>query len=112
MIIYREDGEAMLVSCKDLIEIYKVTILRDGKIYLRVTSSKDKGGKFLLGGIKLPKSIKDIPNGNFSIEVLNWFLKGLNLNGSFVKISKDHTKCEVFFLMNDGREYHKTFSLR
>ena len=112
MHIHREDGEVFLTSCANLCEIYKISILRDGKIYFQVTSSKDKGGKFLLGVIKLPKAIKDIPNGNFSIEVLNWFLKGLNLKGSYIKVNQDHTKCEAFFLMNDGREYHKTFSLR
>lgn len=112
MIVYREDGEVILASCKELCELYKISILRDGKIYLHVTSSKDKGGKILLGGIKLPKNIKDIPNGNFSNEALNWFFKGLNIKVSYVKVNKDHTKCEVLLIMNDGREFSKSFSLR
>lgn len=112
MIIFREDGDVILASCKDLVEIYRLTILRDGKIYLHVTTSKDKGGKMLLGGIKLPKPIKDIPNGNFGNEALNWFFKGLNVKASYIKVNKDHTKCECYLVMNDGREYSKSFSLR
>jgi len=111
MVISREGGEVMLASCKELCELYKLQILRDGKVYLHVTSSKDKGGKTLLGGIKLPKSLK-ILNGNFSSEVLEWFLKGLNTKASYVKVNKEHTKCEVLLVMNDGREFSKSFGLR
>jgi len=112
MIVFREGDEVFLTSCKDLCEIYKVQILRDGKVYLHITSSKDRGGKTLMGGVKLPKSIKDIPNGNFSMEALNWFFKGLNVKASYVKVSKDHNKCEALLIMNDGREFAKSFSLR
>ncbi len=112
MIIFREGDEVFLTSCKELCGIYKLSVLRDGKIYIHITSSKDKGGKMLLGGVKLPKNIKDIPNGNFSVEALNWFLKGLNLKASSIKVNKDHSKCDVLLMMNDGREYSKTFSLR
>lgn len=112
MIIFREGDEVFLTSCKDLVEIYKVQILRDGKVYLHITTSKDKGGKTLMGGLKLPKSIKDIPNGNFSTEALNWFFKGLNVKASYVKVNKEHTRCDALFIMNDGREFSKSFSLR
>jgi len=111
MIVYREDGEVFLASCKELVEIYKLSILRDGKIYLHVTSGKDKGGKALLGGIKLPKNVKDIPNGSFSLEALNWFFKGLNLNASYIKVI-NQSKCECYLVMNDGREFVKSFGLR
>ena len=112
MIIFREGDEVFLSSCQDLCAIYKIVVQRDSKVFLQVTSSKDKGGKVLLGEIKLPKNIKNIPNGKFALEACNWFLKNLNMKSSYIRFNKEHTKCEAFLVMNDGREYSNNFGIR
>ena len=111
MIVAKDGDNAFLTSCKDLCEIYEPVINRDGKFYLKILSSKDKTGKFFLGTLKVPKQIRDIPNGNYVPAVLSWFIDSLNLKESYVKIDKLQ-KAEIFLKMKDSREYSGSIGLR
>lgn len=111
MIVVTHEGEPVLSSCPDLCEIYEPQISRDGKFHLKILSSKDKSGRFFMGNLKLPKAIKDIPNGNYNLAVTKWFFDMLVIKDSFIKIDKNH-KVEVYIRTKDGREFKGKFSLR
>jgi hypothetical protein len=110
--IVTKDGDAIfLASCKDLYEIYEPVINRDGKFYLKILSRKDKTGKFFMGTLKVPKQIRDIPNGGYGPAVLSWFIDSLSIKESFVKVDKFH-KAEIYLKLKDSREFTGTIGLR
>jgi hypothetical protein len=111
MLAIKEGDAHFLASSKDLCEIYEPVINRDGKSYLKILSSKDKSGKFFLGTLKVPKQIRDIPNGNYVPAVIVWFIDSLNLKECYINIDKLH-KAEIYLKTKDSREYSGSIGLR